>query len=253
MNRHHHEGKLLAPITASRAMTKQSALESLSSLSYTKEFATYLVDTARIVIHRSIEDPFKYAQPKTDYFVQAGSRHRVTSFGLGLKPGAMVRTLEERCQGLSSRQGGLINHPNFLLLDPQASALEAWINSGTSLEANDKYIALGSWLSQIELPDNASYTESILSHVAVCGSSVGLGSSTSEVISFDSERQEVLRRLFCIFRTHNKLPLLKEALRKRGTSKEDLEEVFHSVQKPRHFALTYWNRRGGRYMKVFFT
>ena len=65
-NRQHHEGKLLTPITTCRVMMKQSALESLSSLSYTKEFATYLVDTARIVIHQSIENPFEYAQPRNE-------------------------------------------------------------------------------------------------------------------------------------------------------------------------------------------
>jgi hypothetical protein len=117
-------------------------------------------------------------------------------------------------------RGALINHPNFLLLGPKASALEAWINSGTFLKANDKYIALGSWLSQLELPDDAAYTESILSHVAVCGSSVGLGRSTLEAIPFNSERQEVRRRLFRVYRTHHKLPLLKEALSKCGLARK---------------------------------
>ena len=81
---------------------------------------------------------------------------------------------------------------------------------------------------------------------------MGLGSSTLEAIPLDPVRQEVLGRLFRVFRTHNKLSLLKEALRKCGTSKEDSEEVFHSVQKPQRLALTYWNRRGRRYMNVFF-
>jgi hypothetical protein len=210
--KHHDPQRLRVWGASDRVVEGHSPIDSLASINYTKEFAPFLVEIARIILNRSIQDPFEWARLHELAWYKETAGIGSPVFSLIIQQEDWLLDWKEQKHAQLPRYMPVFG-PDGALRDPQSFMFRAWIRA-TEFQSNDEKIDFIAWsLGQLRsLLEKYEHQEAITCHI-----SAFIDSDTTFLWEF------LVPGLAPVLQKHDQLALLFEAVR----SSQDEVSVEH--------------------------
>ncbi|KAN0122806.1 hypothetical protein V8E51_001132 [Hyaloscypha variabilis] len=206
--KHHNPKRLRVWGTSDRIVEGHSPIDCLASIDYTKEFASFLVEIARTILSRSVQDPFEWARLHELAWYKETAGVESPVFSLIIQQEDWLLDWKEQKHAQLPRYIPAFGSEGALR-DPNNSLFRAWIRS-TEFRSNDEKLDCIAWsLGQLRaLLEEDKHQELIACHISAC-----IDSDATFLWEF------LVPALAPVLQRHGRLSLLYEALRR---SQEDL-------------------------------
>jgi hypothetical protein len=225
--KHHNPQRLRFWGTSDRIVEGHSPIDSLASIDYTKEFAPFLVEIARIILSRSVQDPFEWARLHELAWYKETAGIESPVFSLITQQEDWLLDWKEQKHAQLPRYIPVFG-PEGALRDPNSSMFRAWITS-TEFQSNDEKIDCIAWsLGQLRvLFEEEEHEELLTCHISAC-----IDSDTNFLWEY------LVPALAPVLQKHGRLSLLYEAMRR---SQDELTIEEHKWMIEEYSTGSYWS------------
>jgi hypothetical protein len=225
--KHHNPQRLRIWGTSDRVVEGHSPVDSLASLDYTKEFAPFLVEIARIILSRSVQNPFEWARLHELAWYKETAGIESPVFSLITQQEDWLLDWKEQKHAQLPKYIPVFG-PEGALRDPNSSMFRAWIRS-TEFQSNDEKIDCIAWsLGQLRaLLEEEEHRELITCHISAC-----VDSDTTFLWEF------LVPALAPVLQKHGWLSILYDALRR---TQHDFSIEEHRWMIEEYSTGSYWS------------